>query len=796
MLDAPNNESVERPRDFGEDGEALARRWKLELQLSDKRDVKWREEARLANNIYASCASNYSDKRANSFNILWTNTETLHHAVYNSPPAPRCKRRYDDEDPLGFQTANVLTRALEYTLDCTNFSEESNLCVLSMLLPGRGVLWETYEPTISQDEFGNEFISDEKSVSEFVQFDDFRILCNAKTWSQVTAIGRRYKLNRDDLIERFGKEIGERIPLNTTNDDDVNKSPESNIFKTADVWQIWDKDTKRVIYITQGLQVPCKVEDDPLRLTGFFPTPNPMYAISNAVTLEPTLLYSQYKPQAMELNRVSGRINALINTLRVRGIYDATLTELNQLMKVGDDHLVPSQAVRSLIERGGLEKAIWMMPIDTAAMVLKELYAQREATKQVIYEITGISDIMRAATDPKETFGAQRIKTQWGTQRLQKMQKEVQRYFRDIIRIKAEIVSKFQPEKLMAMTLIKLPRRAEVQAQMQQAMMQYQQAAAQAMQQGQQPPPPPQLPPPPITWEDVIEQLQNDKLREYHIDIETDSTIAATQDSDMAGLRETLTGISEVIRGLGPAVQAGAMPVDVVKQLIGVVVRRAKMGSAIEEAIDKIKQPPPGVDPEQSKMQQKQMELQQQQAAQQAQYEHEAKLEQLKMQNQLAIEQAQAQGDAQREQARLEADAQIDQIRAQTSIAAEEAKLRAKYAMDEQELQHKAALSELEKQNESLLSARTLEFEQWKTEFEAATKIVIAQIQAQSAMDQKVVTIDQKLHEAPAPKEDKKIDKLTDMHAKTLDAITGVMQQLSKPRKIKRDADGRAEGIE
>src|SRR6202165_1239600 len=119
------------------------------------------------------------------------------------------------------------------------------------------------------------------------------------------------------------------------------------------------------------------------------------------------------------------------------------------MMKAPDIELVPAANVTALLERGGLEKAIWMMPIETAAAVLKQLYDQRDATKQIIYEVTGISDIMRSASDPQETYGAQRIKTQWGTQRLQRMQKETQRYIRDLIRLKAEVIAeKFQMQTL------------------------------------------------------------------------------------------------------------------------------------------------------------------------------------------------------------------------------------------------------------------------------------------------------------------------------------------------------------
>jgi hypothetical protein len=771
------------------------------LQLADKRERAWRQKAKSIYELYTP-----DDPVKNSFGILFSNTETLRQACYNSLPQPQCRRRYSDEDPVGGRASEVLTRSLEFTTECTDFDAICQQLVLSMLLAGRAVGWERYQPRITQGDEGYEQIEWEECITEKVQYDDFRILCAARTWSEVTAIGRRHRLTRQECIDQFGEDVGNKIKLDNADNEDVNKSEDSDLFKTAEVWEIWDKDAKSVVFISQGLPVPCKVEPDPLSLEDFFPTPRPLYAIENDNTLVPACLYTQYEQQAAELNRISKRINILVDALRFRGVYDATLTEMSQLMKSGDNGLIASQNVQAILDRGGLEKAIWMMPINVAAAVIKELYVQRDATKQVIYEITGISDIMRSATDANETLGAQKIKTQWGTQRLQRMQKEVQRYIRDQIRLKAEIIAKkFQPETLEAMTLVKLPHQADLDKQKQLAMAQYQQAAMQAQMQGQQPPPPPPMPAPQVTWEAVLQQLQSDTARAYHIDIETDSTLASTQDTDMAGLRETIAGIIELVQGLAPAVQAGAMPIDTVKALIGVVVRRAKMGTEVEDAIGKILQPQPQQNPEaikaQAEQQKQQMIMQQKQQEAQMKMQHESQLEQIKAQAAMAKEKAQAEGDAAKEQYRMQADMQIEQNRAQMHIATEEAKLRSNYAVNEAERNFAMQTSLLEQQKEREAEERKLEFERWKTEYEAATKISIAKLQAKVTLASKdgyeggeLKTDLEEEHETKVKEDHFKL--LTDMHGKTLEAINTMASHISKPKRIVRDANGKAQGLE
>ena len=608
--------SLEKPSDLGKTPEAVAKRWKLELKLADKREAAFRKKGKAIYELYTP-----ETPANNSFNVLWTNTETLRQSVYNSLPNPEVVRRYRDADPVGKSVSEVLVRALQFAQDTYDFDAVIKGDVLSMLLPGRAVSRVRYVPDIrtiggedseqdddSQESESYEEVAWEQVVCERVQYDDFRILCAAKTWDEVTAIGFRHTFTREDCIEKFGDEVGNAIPLDEPDDEDVKKSKDtSDLFKTATVWEIWDKDEKEVLFICPTYPRPCKVQDDPLELGGFFPIPRPLYAIENDQSLIPAALYTQYEQQAKELNRISGRINKIIDALKVRGVYDATLTELSELMKGGDNDLIAVQNATAWVEKGGIDKAIWFMPIDAAANVLKVLYEQRESTKQVIYEITGISDIMRAASDPSETFGAQKLKTQWGTQRLQRMQQEVQRYIRDLIRLKAEIIAeKFQPETLEQMTLVQLPHQAEVDQANAQAMQQYQMQAQQAQQQGQQPPPPPQ-PKNPVTWEQVIEAMKGDAKRTYRVDIETDSTLSATQDSDMEGLETALTAAARVIEAFGPAVQQGAMPVEAVKEIIMVIARRAKMGNSVEDALDKMQEPQPPADPNAGQMQLEQM---------------------------------------------------------------------------------------------------------------------------------------------------------------------------------------------
>lgn len=679
--------ALEKPEDLEKDPKGVVRRWILELKLADKRESEWRKKSERIWNRYRQ-----KEARRHSFNILWSNTETLRPAVYNSPPTPDVRRRFKDEDPIGKAVAEVICRCLEYSVDTTDFNQQIESTVLDMLLPGRGVCRVRYVPSLRKVEGVEvEESSDEEALQgdyeeleweqcniEHVQWDDFRI-GSGKEWSEVTWIAFRHRLTRDELEEQF-PDCGSEIKLDNTDDDDVKAQDEADqeAFKTAEVWEIWDKEEGKVLFIAPSYkEKPVKTLDDPLKLNGFWPIPQPIYAIEDSSCLVPVPLYEMYKEQADELDTITKRLNILTKGLKMRGIYDATISELSELMRGEDNDLIPAQNVTALLERGGLEKAIWFMPIEQAAKVMQILQLQREACKQTIYELTGISDILRGATNPNETLGAQQIKANWGGLRVNNLKGEVVRFIRDLIRLQAEIIAeRFQPETIVTMTNMKLPSMQDKQT----AMMQYQQQAQMAQQQGQQPPPTPDIGP---TWEEVIQVMRDDKQRTFKIDVETDSTVAASMESDMVGLREVLTAVTQIMQAMAPAVQTGAMPIEAVKEMILAVTRRAKMGNAVEDALDKMKAPNP---PPQEQ------------------------------DNSLQVEEVKQKAETEREQARMQMEAQLEQMRMSMEQQAEDRRIEREMMLEQMRMQGEAMM------------------ERFKTMLDAETKVNVAQISANATL--------------------------------------------------------------
>ncbi|WP_448206484.1 hypothetical protein [Azospirillum sp. sgz302134] len=461
------------------------------------------------------------------------------------------------------------------------------------------------QPEGGQD---GEFFEDlawESAPTEHVQWKDFR-RGPGRTWQDVCWIAFRAYITREEAVERFGDDIAAGIELDVTPEgleegkgskDDGGPPPD--VFKRLTVWEVWDKESRQVLYIAPSYKdAPLKVEADPLGLTGFFPIPRPLYALEQTDTLVPVEDYRAYRDQAEELDRITGRITTIINGLKLRGVYDSTVGEISEVMAGNDNALIPTANTAVFRDAGGLEKAVWFWPVETAAKVLTALYQQREAVKQTIYEITGISDILRGSTAASETATAQNIKAQWGSLRLQRAQREVQRYARDLLRLKAEIIAEhFGAQTLTLMTGVQ------------------------------------------VTPE-MMAVLKNDAFRSFRVDVETDSTIAAdmTQAQEAAG--KWLLGVSQYFQAIGPAVQSGDVPRDAAVKILAGLSRMFKLPREVNDALESLeKQPVQQGDPNAAA----QAQAQQQQAQMQA--DMQAKAMELQARTQADMQRAQLEAD-------------------------------------------------------------------------------------------------------------------------------------------------------
>ena len=706
------------------------------------------------------------------FNILWSNIQVLFPALYGRQAKPEVSRRYMDQDPVGRLASTMLERVMEYeTTQFNDFDNAMSGAVQDRLLPGRGTAWIRYEPIIVNDrpeveeqdeaqvyntiEDPTERIDAAHSPIDYVYWSDF-LHSPARTWDEVWWVARAVYMTKEEGVERFG-DVFNNVSLTSSNTDMDGKNPltaKMTYDKKAMVYEIWNKRTGKVCWIAKGYPQALDERDDPLELDEFFPCPKPLMATTTTGTMIPVPDYCEYEDQAQELDNLTQRIYLLTKACKAVGVFNAEFKELARMFSEGvDNKLFPVTGWAAMSEKGGLKGAIDMMDTSQIIVTLRELYAAREQVKQSIYEIMGISDILRGSSKAQETLGAQQLKANFGSLRLKSSQGDVAKFATDIYKLKAQVICKFYPPELIV-----------------------QMSGVMNTPDGQDP----------QMLQAALEMLSNSTIRDFHIAVEADSLAQIDEQAEKQGAQEAIQAIGLFLREAIPMISQAPETLPMASEMLLFLVRRFRAGRGLESAVeramkalqdkaDQAKQQPAGPPPEM-------LQMQAEQQAEQMRMQAQAQSEQMKMQADAQLAQAQAQLDMQMQQAKAQADMQLAQMKADFEAA--------------------------KQNNELQIKAREMagkeEYERWKAELDAATKIMVARIGSNPGVDLPVVeaaaaqitnelggTIVQAMDKITALH-----DNMANLHGESMQNIGAAMQRLTAPKKVIRGADGLVIGVE
>lgn len=608
-----------------------AKFWLGELEAAGKRDKDWIDRARKVVQRYRDergndAGTSSAEKRAN---ILWSNTEILKGALFRTLGNPDVRRRFPKrgkDEKNTKQAALVMERGTSYSNEAYDCESVIEACVEDLVLPGRGSAWVVYDAVVRPNpETGEDEVARQTVKDEYVFWEDFRHSAGRR-WSDFWWVARGHCYSRDELREYF-PEHADKIPLNAQIADTSggNKREEDDTFKRARVWEIWDKLKRQRVYVAEDYQFILKADEDPYRLADFFPCPEPLYGVKNNDKATPTPEFCLYQDQADELDVVATRLTKLIEALKRRGVYDAGSEgsdgQLSALAFAGDNEFLPYRGFAGLMEKGGLKSVFQTEDLAPIVTAIEGLYKRAVFLVQSIYEVTGISDIMRGSAEKDQTATEASLKANFGSLRLKKRQRRVDRFVRDLIRIKAEIIAEhFTREQLQEMTGLDMPLAADKQAAMQQ-LEAFQQQAAMAQQMAQQAQqgglmghnggPPMQMPqadPEKIkelqdliklpTWEDVSAILRSDQRRGYKVDVETDATAAMDEQEEKQSRMEFMSAIQGLMEKAIPLAMQMPLMRPLVKESVMFAVKAFKAGRPMEEAFEEAftqleKMPPP-----------------------------------------------------------------------------------------------------------------------------------------------------------------------------------------------------------
>jgi hypothetical protein len=418
-------------------------------------------------------------------NVFYSNVDALRSLIMPDMPTVKIQKRAAKEESgelaqRKFYT--IVSQIAEQTIDyfVKNFaSEEFDDFKLDWLVAGRGTLWVNYcsaglkkkpsedillptETKVAGDD------PDQQLRIERVHWSDFVIDPKSK-WQDVKWVGRRMFLNYIEFKHNFPQIDLKKVVFHNYKDvffTDFNEEDVFSDYQTQDsfiaVWEIWDRNSGYTLFLSDQYEGKL-LKRIRIRMKSFFlPTPPPLLTIRNGISMVPTSEYWLYKSELDELSAQAERSDMLIRSMTVKGyaeeMYEPLVRELN---KYSDNFI---NSVKVALPPDGSDP-IHFVDNRPKEAVLQGLSNHGQTVKETIYEITGITEAMRAMAADRETAASILKKNEYGTARLRKRQNDLNSYLISVFKIMFLMVKEwFDVPTLQAITSMNLRSRKEIQS--------------------------------------------------------------------------------------------------------------------------------------------------------------------------------------------------------------------------------------------------------------------------------------------------------------------------------------------
>lgn len=530
--------------------------------------------------------------------LFWSSFEILKPAVYARPPRPAVAPMFRDSRKLHNTTAELLERVAYSSFARTNIDDVMTQVRDDLIFAGRGVMWLRYESDDGQ-----------KVCIEHLDRTDF-LHEPARKWGEVGWVAARFWMTQEELEKRFTLTQGQKEQVSYTGKRD--RSGEDHaVTEKAGVWEVWHRADNKVYWVTDGVDVLLDSDEPHLKLSGFFPCPRPAYATLKRRSLVPVPDWQRYAIHFRKISDLTGRIYLLLDKVRMKGLIPAggDVGDAIELLLNDDSDQIIVPVPGAAMADGAANFVAWM-PLAELATAIQGLIQARAQLIDDFYQLSGISDIMRGATEAEETLGAQQLKSQYGSVRVRCRIDELQRIAADAVKIATEIIAEnFTGDTLTDMAQMELPTRKEVKDrikeveeaaeaelkalgdQMQQAQgVDPQQAQAQfqeaqqaifakygpmlAEAEGQ------------VPIEDIVDLLRDDRARSFTFEIESDSTILTDEMQEKESRNEFIGAFMQASQGLMGIAAMGEPGAKLAGEMMKFALAPFRAGRQLDGAID------------------------------------------------------------------------------------------------------------------------------------------------------------------------------------------------------------------
>ncbi len=560
---------AESVSDFADTPSGLAQRWGMEIEASQKELLKFQEDGDRITRRYLDKRDEWGVEESR-VNLFWSSTKVLMSLLYARPPKADVARSFlDADDDTARVAGQIVQRLLNRSFDdnVSNWDAAIRQGIEDWIVVGMGQGWLRYEVETQVDvipaqidpltgielvpEQEVERVVDEDAPIDYIFWKDF-FYSPARVWEEVRWVARRVYMTRDQLVARFGEEIGNAVPLFKRATNDANdQTPKNDPWSKAEVYEIWSKTDQKVYWYANGAATILDVKDDPLQLDGFFPCPKPLVANVTSSNFIGRADFIFAQDQFNELDEINTRITWLTRAAKVVGLYDRNNDGIQRLFsQAAENQLIPVDNWAGFAEGGGIKGKVDWAPIEQIVNAINQLRQYRQDKTMQIYEVLGISDIMRGSSKATETATAQNIKAQFGSTRIQLNQFYIAEWVTNLLRIKAEIISKhWQPETIVQRSNIERTPDAQFAV-------------------------------------PAVQLIKDEKMAEYRISIEADSMAALDWNAERDSAVQFMQGLGAFISQVGPMAQQVPGSAPYFLKLMQWAVSKFRVSSQIEGVLD------------------------------------------------------------------------------------------------------------------------------------------------------------------------------------------------------------------
>lgn len=552
----------------------------------------------LSSHLTDTLGDGYTDQR---YDLLWSSMEVIKPAIYTRMPKPVAAPKFSEKTRLLSTASEMVERCIDTSFELGSMHDAMLEVRDDLAMTGRGVLWVRRE--------------EEEMRYEHIDRKDFRHE-PARKWYDVGWVARRGWMTKTEIKDRFPKLKADHLDsifVKIRRDDSTRGASDESLV--AGVWEVWHKADKKVYWVADGCDEILEKGEPHHKIRGFFPCPRPAYGTLKRRSLVPVPDYFRYAPMLEQINDLTRRIYDLLSWVKLLGLVPGGGDISEALKSAYSERNTDTLLIEIPAAGFTAGKFVEWVPTVELAATITGLLEARGVIIQDFYQLSGISDIMRGATEASETLGAQQLKSQYGSVRVRDKINELQRIAKDTACIGGEIIAEeFSGDRLQEMSMIELPTDAEIKKQIKDAEQGAQKEMRELSDQMEQAAQNPEADPAQlqeqlqaaqaaiadkygpalqdaesaVTIEAVVKLLRKDKIRVFSIDIATDSTVLTDEITEKQQRNELMGVVSQSMASAAGAAAMGKEALALWGGMFKFTVSAYKAGREIDGLIDDV----------------------------------------------------------------------------------------------------------------------------------------------------------------------------------------------------------------